>query len=256
MSTVSRIGKVVCLSGEAAGTDESIPAYIAIARALREDIARLQPGDAIPTESELCKRFGVSRMTARAGVARLVDEGLLYRTRGKGTFVAEPHVHRQTWRLRSFSQDMVARGLRPSSRILEISQQVAEPGIAEALRLPPGARVIVLKRERLADDRPMALERTLLPPAYAAVLGADLERGSLHEAFAELGHVPTVARGAIVPQAATEEDAAAFDVPVGEPLLVETRLVYDADDTPIERTESRYSPARYILDIELHAATD
>jgi DNA-binding GntR family transcriptional regulator len=65
-----------------------------------------------------------------------------------------------------------------------------------------------------------------------------------------------VARGAISPQAATAEDAAAFDVPVGEPLLVETRLVYDANETPIERTETRYSPTRYILDIELHRADD
>jgi GntR family transcriptional regulator len=234
----------------------SIPAYLAIERALREDIAQMQPGDAIPTEAQLCERFGVSRMTARAGVARLVDAGLLFRTRGKGTFVAQPHVHRQAWRLRSFSQDMLARGLRPSSRILEITQEVAPPDVADALQLPHGARVILIRRERLADDRPMALERTLLPPVCAAVLGADLERGSLHQALAELGHVASVARGAIVPQPATQEDAATFDVPIGEPLLVETRLVYDAGDTPIERTESRYSPSRYILDIELHAAAD
>ena len=233
-----------------------VPAYIAIERALREDIARMQPGDALPTESQLCERFGVSRMTARAGVARLVDQGLLYRTRGKGTFVAQPHVHRQAGRLRSFTQDMLARGLRPSSRILEIAQEAAPPDVAAALRLPDGARVILIRRERLADERPMALERTLLPPACAAVLGADLERGSLHEALAAIGHEPTMARGAIAPQAATIEDAAAFDVPVGEPLLVETRLVYDAEDTPIERTESRYSPSRYVLDIELRAAAE
>ena len=226
-----------------------MPAYLEIERALRAEITEMEPGDAIPTESQLCERFGVSRMTVRAGVARLVEQGLLSRTRGKGTFVAQPRVHRQAWRLRSFSQDMRDRGLRPSSRLLEIAQEVASPDIARIL----GPRVVLVRRLRLADDRPMALERTLLIPACAAVLGADLERGSLHEALAELGYRPAVARGSIRPQPASEEDAGTFEVPVGEPLLVETRLVYDADGTPIEHTESRYSPRRYVLDIELHA---
>jgi GntR family transcriptional regulator len=226
-----------------------MPAYLEIERALRAEIAEMEPGDAIPTESQLCERFGVSRMTVRAGVGRLVEQGLLNRTRGKGTFVAQPRVHRQAWRLRSFSQDMRDRGLRPSSRILEIAQEVASPDIARDL----GPRVVLVRRLRLADDRPMALERTLLIPACAAVLGADLERGSLHEALAALGFRPAVARGSIRPQPAGAEDAETFEVPLGEPLLVETRLVYDADGTPIEHTESRYSPRRYVLDIELHA---
>ena len=98
----------------------------------------------------------------------------------------------------------------------------------------------------------MALERSLVVPDCAAVLGADLEQGSLHAALEKLGRTPALARGAITPQAAKAADAAAFDVPPGTPLLVETRIVYDADNTPIELTETRYSPTRYILDVELH----
>jgi DNA-binding transcriptional regulator YhcF (GntR family) len=107
------------------------------------DIAHLHPGDALPTELELCERFGVSRMTARAGVKQLVDEGLLYRVRGRGTFVAQPPIRRQAGNLLSFSQEMRARGLRPSSEILELAQQVAPNDVARALGLPSGARVIV-----------------------------------------------------------------------------------------------------------------
>jgi GntR family transcriptional regulator len=230
-----------------------LPAYQQIEHALSAEIAQLQPGDAIPTEQELCTRFGVSRMTARAGVARLVERGLLYRIRGSGTFVSRPPVHRQSGRLLSFSQDMHARGLAPSSRILEIGQHVASPDACQQLELEPDARVIMIKRQRFGDDAPMALERALLIPDCAAVLGLDLEHGSLHQALTELGHPPTSARGTISPLAATDEDAAALDITPGTPLIVESRLVFDDHDTPIELTETRYSPTRYVFDVDLRA---
>src|SRR5262245_2585022 len=207
-----------------------LPAYLTIEHALRAEIARLQPDDPLPTEAELGRRFGVSRMTAREGIRRLVDQGLLYRVRGRGSFVARAPVHRQPGRLLSFSQEMRARGLRPSSRVLEITQQLAEPDQARSLGLAEGARVIVIRRVRLAAGSPMAPERSLLIPACGAVLGADLEQGSLHAALEALGRTPVLARGTVTPQAATAEDAAAFDIAAGTPLLVETRIVYDTDD--------------------------
>ena len=234
-----------------------VPAYIAIERALREDIARMQPGDAIPTESQLCERFGVSRMTARAGVARLVDQGLLYRTRGKGTFVAQPHVHRQAGRLRSFSQDMLARGLRPSSRILEIAQEAAPPDVADGAAAP---------RRRARDPHPArAPRRRAADGARADAAAARVRRGARRRPRARVA-----ARGARRRSATRRRWRAARSCRKpprsrtprrstcrsGEPLLVETRLVYDAEDTPIERTESRYSPSRYVLDIELRAAAE
>jgi GntR family transcriptional regulator len=243
------------MSGGGGGAPErepELPRYLTIEHALRAEIARLQPNDPLPTEAELCRRFGVSRMTAREGIRRLVDQGLLYRVRGRGSFVARAPVHRQPGRLLSFSQEMRARGLSPSSRVVEIAQQVADPDQARSLGVAEGSRVILIRRERLADESPMALERSLLIADCAAVLGADLEQGSLHAALEELGRIPALARGTITPQPATTEDAAAFDVPAGTPLLVETRVVYDADDIPIELTETRYSPTRFILDIELH----
>ena len=183
----------------------ALPAYQQIERTLGAEIAELQPGDAIPTEPELCARFGVSRMTARAGVARLVERGLLCRIRGSGTFVARPPVHRQSGRLLSFSQDMYGRGLTPSSRIIEIGQHHASPQTCQELGLEPGARVVLIKRARLGDQVPMAIERAVLIPDCAPVLGVDLEHGSLHHALAELGHPSTSARGTITPQAATDE---------------------------------------------------
>ncbi len=83
------------------------------------------------------------------------------------------------------------------------------------------------------------------------MLGADLELGSLHVALAELGHVPAVARGTITPQPAGAKDESLLDAAVGTPLLVETPVVCDPSETSIEHTETRYSPTRYVFDIEL-----
>jgi GntR family transcriptional regulator len=229
----------------------TVPRYVTIEQALRADIAGLRPGDALPTEAALCQRFGVSRMTAREGVRRLVDEGLLYRVRGRGTFVAQPAIHRQTGRLLSFSREMEARGLRPASRILEVDQVVAPTDVGRALALEPGARVVLVRRLRLADDLPMAVEQTLVIPACAGILGADLETGSLHEALEALGHAPAFARGTITPALAGPEEERLLEAPPGTPMLVETRVVYDESNTPIEHTETRYSPTRYVFDTEL-----
>src|SRR5215813_12425665 len=70
----------------------AVPRYLEIERALRADIARLKPGDPLPSDAELCERFGVSRMTARQGVQRLADANLVYRVPGQGTFVADQSV--------------------------------------------------------------------------------------------------------------------------------------------------------------------
>jgi GntR family transcriptional regulator len=231
-----------------------LPAYLQIEQALSAEIANLKPGDAIPTEHELCERFGVSRMTARAGVARLVEQGMLYRVRGRGTFVSRPRVHRQSGRLLSFSEDMRARGLTPSSRVLHVAQRTASPQARQQLELGPGARVVLIERARLGDDIPMALESALLIPECAAVLGTDLEHGSLHQALTELGRTPSSARGTIRPERATNNDAAALEIAPGTPLIAETRLVYDAEGAPIELTETRYSPTRYVFEVELRRA--
>src|SRR5687767_15766889 len=95
------------------------PAYVIIERELRKMIRAAQPGDPLPSDAELCERFGVSRMTARQAVQRLANEGLLYRVSGRGTFVAQDPVHRRMNTLLSFTEEMARRGLTARSQILQ-----------------------------------------------------------------------------------------------------------------------------------------
>ena len=119
-------------------------------------------------------------MTARQAVQRLAAEGLLYRVSGRGTFVAQDPVHRRMNTLLSFTEEMARRGLATTSRILESGVRAAQEHEIRALQLAGKAQVATLKRIRLADDVPMAIEHVRLPAVCASVLSGDLVR---HVAF-------------------------------------------------------------------------
>ena len=111
--------------------------------------------------------------------------------------------------------------------------------------------MIAVRRVRLADGEPIALESAVLPDACAAAfLAADLEHESLHAALAAAGRVPASGRGRLTAEAASAEDASLLAVPEGEALLVERRLIFDEEQKPLELTESRYVAARYYLDVD------
>ncbi len=229
-----------------------VPRYYEIEQALRGRIADLKPDAPLPSDAMLCEEFGVSRMTARNAVQRLVQEGIVYRVPGRGTFVAEPPVHRQAGNLLSFTEEMRRRGREPSSRVL--SREVREPRPSEAsrLQLAPGESVLALRRLRVADDEPVAIEEAVFPAARVAALleSADLEHRSLHDTLVQGGHVPTMGRARLGAEPAGPDDAALLGVPEGSPLLVEKRVIHDQDGRPLELCESRYAGDRYGLDVQ------
>jgi GntR family transcriptional regulator len=225
-----------------------VPRYFEIEQSLRVRVDALDPDSPLPSESQLCVEFGVSRMTARAAVQRLVQDGLVYRVPGRGTFVAAARANRTAGHVLSFSDEIRRKGRVPTSRVIERRERKATE--EEQRRL--GVRdVVVLRRLRLADGKPLALERAVFPAERVArVLEGDLETGSLFEALAASGLAPTSGRAAIAAEAATAEDARYLRVRKGAPLLVERRLIRDQRGDPLELTESRYVGSRYGIDVD------
>jgi GntR family transcriptional regulator len=224
------------------------PRYVTIEQALRARVAGLDAHASLPSDAQLCDEFNVSRMTARGAVQRLVQDGLVYRVPGRGTFVAPVRANRAASRILSFSDEMRRRGRTPSSRIVDKTRRAATSD--EARRL--GSQdVFVLRRVRLSDGEPVALETARFPAdRVAKVFEADLEHVSLFSTLAAAGHVPTAGRAVIQAEAAGAEDAKLLDVRRGDPLLVEQRLINDQHGVPIELTESRYVAARYGLEVD------
>jgi GntR family transcriptional regulator len=232
------------------------PQYRQIEQSLRERIASLVPGERLPSDADLCAEFGVSRMTARNAMERLAADGLITREPGRGSFVAERPAHRRANRLMTFTQEMRRAGRTPSSRVLTRVIRPSSAAEAANLGIPAQQPVVHLRRLRLADSEPIALETTVLIIACAdAVMTADLAQGSLHETLGGAGIVLSRGTGTIASAAAGAEEARLLGIRTGDPLLVERRVICDVHGRRIESTESVYPADRYALDVTFEVET-
>lgn len=227
------------------------PIFKQIASQLRQRIQRggLRFGDVMPGERELAQSLDVSRMTLRAAIDELVDEGLLVRQRGRGTVVSHVRINKQAQVMgfMSFSEEMRARGLEPSSRVLAFKSEIADAGVAAQLDLPLGAQVILLKRVRLANGDPMALERCYVPyERFGRLLQFDLSARSLYEILErEFDTRPTMCQETVEAVALDAPEAHDLSVKRGAPALLVTRVTRDARGALIEAEQTLYRADRY-----------
>ena len=196
-------------------------------------------GDKLPTEAELARTYRVSRMTARAAVDSLVQDGLVYRVRGFGSFVARPLMSRSFSKLTSFTEDTLANGLHPSVKVISLTTKTAEEVSASELELAPADAVYVVTRLRLGDDLPLSVQRAVLPVALFHGLDAHDLSGSLYELFENFFSIRvSMCRQTVKPVLADRERAPLLNIAVGAPLLYIRRVTYDETGRPIEVVES------------------
>ena len=233
------------------GGADPAPMYARLERALQTAIARgdLAPGHALPGERELARLTSLSRVTVRKALAGLAAKGLLISRHGSGTFIAE-RIVKSTSRLTSFTDDLRARGLNPRSKLLERTVGEVTPEEAMALNLSPGARVVRLHRLRLADDAPLALERSTVPQAILP--DAQRVTGSLYEALDKLGLRPRRALQHLRAVSCDAESARLLKVSRGAPGLLIERRAFLADGRAVEFTRSLYRGDAYDFVAELH----
>lgn len=219
--------------------------YEEIAADLRSLIAAAAPGDRLPSDAELCEKYGVSRMTARQAVQVVAADGSIDRRRGAGTFVRPQSVLRELGSPLSFTESMRRRGMTASSRLLKWAEIQPSDQERAALGLGTGEPARVLERLRLANDLPMAIERAVMPVGLAASLDSDLEHGSLHEAFERVGRFPTEALAEVSARHPTKRQRELLELPASGIILCELRTISDQDGLPLERTETFYASSRY-----------
>jgi GntR family transcriptional regulator len=169
--------------------NSGIPLYVQVVAELRAKISvgDYLPGQKIPPEFELCREFGVSRITIRRAVKTLVDERLLYTKQGKGTFVHAVKIGRRLPKLYSFSEDIRELGFEPSSRILEQTLAEADDETAALLDLPGSDRLVnKISRVRMANKIPILIERTFIPHYLCPdLLEESFDHKSLYRTLAE-----------------------------------------------------------------------
>lgn len=169
-------------------SDESeVPLYLQLLTLIRHQIytGALKEGDLLPSESQLCAQYGVSRSTVRQALAQLTEERLIIRRRGKGSFIASQKLNRNLNYLYNFTEDMISLGLSPHSEVLERTVISAPEDIAQALGIVSrNLEVFKLTRLRIANNEPLLLE-TVYVPLYLCpdIMHEDFSSKSLYEIF-------------------------------------------------------------------------
>ena len=231
---------------------EGIPLYVQIRKSLKDDIVNkvLRPGQRLPSEDELATQFGVSRMTVRQGISDLIDEGLLYRRHGVGTFVSQSHIERDHSHLTSFMEFAREEGIDATIRLLIADILPAKLQIARALLLDEGDLVIRVKTLRFVESIPITVHDAYVPyKLFPQLLQEDLEAQHLWAIFESYGFRVKRAVQRLMARGAEEEIAQLLEVEIDFPILYKERTVYLDDGTPVEFTYCYNRGDRYSLTV-------
>jgi GntR family transcriptional regulator len=232
------------------------PTFLQIAAILSREIEDGKLSGYLPTERELCERFGVSRTTVRRALATSKEEGLIAPSWGRGWQVASSPLSEPPNALLSFSELARRRGLTPRSKVLMVEQRRATLDEAEELRVTPGSYLLVLERLRLLNDVPTVLQSSRLPlerlDGMPPVEQLDFENCSLYDLLQEqCGVVAYQARYTVEARAASERDASLLEIALGSPLLCARQVTFDRNSKPIEQHWSAYPHDRYRFEATL-----
>ncbi len=234
-----------------------IPLYYQFKQWLSVYIASgaLAPGARLPDELELCQRLGVSRGVVRQALTELCYEGLIYRQRGRGTFVA---IHKTAEGLisglRGLVDDAALRGQVVESKVLALRQVPATNGVAASLNLAVNDPVIELERVRALDGEPHVLTVTYLPSALVpGLVERDLNGpGSLYQILRQDYGLPIISsRRRVEAATAGAREARLLGVERGAPLLVLYSVSYTTDRRALESFTAFHRGDRSAFEVEL-----
>jgi len=232
-----------------------IPLYFQIQQVLMEKIrsGELSEGDPLASEEELARIYQVSRMTARQALHSLKTSGYAHSQKGRGTFVTRPKLEKNIMHLRGFTEDMKSLGKVPSSKLLEQTAVPASSELAEKLRIETGDIILRLRRLRLADGIPMAIEVSHIPLSpFPGLEKNNFARQSLYFILREkFGVRVAYADEVIEALPATREESDLLTIPRKSSILSISRIIITAEDRPIEVASSRYRGDRYRASIRV-----
>ena len=225
-----------------------VPLYIQISHHLRQSINEgiYKPGEKLPSENDLVRKFGISRITAMSALDELVKARLAYRERGRGTFVAKPVIGDLSF-FSSFSEDMLARGFKPSSRLVSLKIDKPDTVTAEKLNMPGDDEYHCLKRVRLANDEPVVIQTAYLPlKLFPGMDQQDFETHYLYEIIRKVyGYKLMWAEAIVEAGIATAEEAKLLEVKTGFSVLLIWHLTLDEHYLPLEYVRSVYRSDRF-----------
>lgn len=229
-----------------------LPAYIKIHDAIKKDIDEgvWLIGDRLPSERDLADHFEVSRMTLRQAVTLLVEEGILERRVGSGTYVSSHRVRDKMRGTTSFTEIVHSQGKTPSSKLISYQRQLASDTEIKELQLEPSDYVIRMERIRYADNIPLVFEVASIPEKFIK----DMKRDEITEHFFKTlvshGFEIGKSRQTIYAKTASERVASYLSVSRGHAILALTQVSYFSNGNPFEYVRSQYVGDRFEFYLE------
>lgn len=237
--------------------DLPVPYYYQIVQVLRESIADIDKKEdhveiPLPSEAELCDMFAVNRGTIRHALDMLEREGLIYREKGRGTFVRRRRVELDLSYLCSTTDDLRNRGWEPATEVISINQVTPRSHICASLNLDENEKVWEVYRRRLANGEPISLQRAF----FAVSLMPDLVKkdltGSFFTLWKELYQIqPSYGEQTIRTRVATSEEAELLLISECDPIFEITRVTFDINSSPFEYLISVWRGDRYDFNVRL-----
>ena len=232
-----------------------LPLYFQLKEYIENQISSnvWQPGQRIVSELELSQQFQVSRTTVRQAIGELVNEGKLVRIQGKGTFVSEINIDKQIQKITGFTQDMIARGIVPSSEILDFKVVPCPPKAAKELGINESGSAILLKRLRKGNDKTIAVESAYLPHTrFKDILSEKMESNSLYAVLEKKYDIfPSHAKQIIECIKCPSDPAGLLTLEVNSPVFLIITISFDEKNQPFEYTEGYYRGDRYKLHMNI-----
>jgi GntR family transcriptional regulator len=236
--------------------DSRIPYYVQLMDILKERVQQKDwlPGDQIPGEQELCELYQVSRTVVRQALRELELKGVISRRKGKGTYVSLPKISEGLiQKLTGFYQDMVERGIKPVTKVLNQNVSPSNEKVTRFLNIQPSDKVIEIQRLRFIGEEPIQLVTTYLPfeicPSLASV---DLTNRSLYE-YLEKEYGIFIAKGRRYIEAvlANDSEAALLGIDRGAPLLMLDSISFTENGQPVEYYHAVHRGDRTRFEVEL-----
>jgi len=235
--------------------DLPIPYHYQLRELLRDEIAsgHWVVGERLPSERELCEAFNLSRTTIREAIDALVNEGLLRREKGRGTFIAKPKITEKWLETPdSFTDSMLEQGYQLETKVLSLTVENSPYKVSRELRLRTDEPVIVLNRLRIILQEPILLVTSYIPQKLCPELvNEDFSRQSLYQLWREKYNIRiTQAKRFMEAVAADELEANLLNVRQGSPLMLIESTAYLEDGTPVEYFKARHRGDRTRFEVE------
>jgi len=231
------------------GRGGGVPLYYRVMRALRESIVsgEAAPGERLPTEAALMERFGVSRVVVRQALGILEDDGLIFRVRGKGTYVSLDVEAESSSSHSGYLEDLIRQGLRVEVRVLEFGLSPAPAEVTASLGISTGERVVFAKRLRSVEGEPFAVVESYVPADVGGKLRlGDLEREPLMRLLeTKAGVEVTSATEVFQAVAADDETARLLGIDPLAPLLKMTLTAFSKGGRPVNLEYVFFRSDRY-----------